>query len=90
MGDYNQTRTDWDLLQASSSEGQSFVDMIMESFLTQHVKEGTREDNILDLVLSSEADMVENLEVACPISNSDHKVLYWKLVIETCLSGTEQ
>ena len=37
MGDFNQRDIDWELLQACSNEGQIFVDMVMESFLTQHV-----------------------------------------------------
>ena len=90
MGDFNQNDINWELLQASSVCGQIFVDTILESFLTQHVMEGTPEANILDLVLSSEPEMVENLEVTCPISNSDHKVIYWDLICETCTSSSEQ
>ena len=32
---------------------------------------------MLDLVFSSEPDMVEDLFVDCPVANSDHKVCVW-------------
>src|SRR2546425_1757221 len=37
--------------------------------------------NILDLVLSSDLNMVNDLEVQCPIANSDHHVLRWNISI---------
>ena len=35
-------------------EDQQFLFFIQESFLTQHVLEPTREENVLDIVLSSQ------------------------------------
>jgi hypothetical protein len=44
----------------------------MDSFLLQHVQEPTRENNVLDLVLSSTEGVVDNLEVKEHLGNSDH------------------
>src|SRR3989442_888635 len=85
MGDFNHADIDWDSLQASSSGGKKFLDTINDLFLTQHVQGKTRGDSILDLVLSTEKDMVEDLLISNPISNSDHSVLLWNLECETVM-----
>ena len=58
-------------------EGCEFVKLINDCFLTQHVRNPTRENNILDLVLTTEADMVDDVFVDSPLSNSDHNILSW-------------
>ena len=52
----------------------------MTVFLVQHVDKPTREGNILDLVLTSEPNMVEEVSVQCPVSSSDHNVILFRLV----------
>ena len=41
-------------------------------FLTQHVLEPTREKNVLDIVLSSQKELVDNVKIFEPLGNSDH------------------
>ena len=43
-------------------EDQQFIFLIQESFLTQHVLEPTRGENVLDIVLSSQKELVDNLK----------------------------
>ena len=43
------------------STDQQFLLLIQDSFLTQHVLEPTRGDNVLDLVVSSQNDLVDNV-----------------------------
>jgi endonuclease/exonuclease/phosphatase family metal-dependent hydrolase len=62
MGDFNYPGINWETFE-SNNHGQAFRDLVMENFLIQHVREPTRESNVLDLVLSSNDGMVENLEV---------------------------
>ena len=62
MGDFNYPNIDWDLLESDQC-GSSFLDLIQHCFLVQHVQTATRDNNILDLVLTSEEGMVEGLEV---------------------------
>ena len=56
-GDFNYRGINWDLLQ-SDSEGQKFLDVILDCFMDQHVRQPTRGKNILDLVFSTEGTMI--------------------------------
>ena len=82
MGDFNYGDIDWGLMQ-SGCIGKDFMDLIHDQYLTQHVEKGTRGQTILDLVISSEPDMVEDLEVVNPVANSDHCAVVWRLVVKT-------
>src|SRR6218665_854172 len=49
---------------------------------TQHVMEPTRWKNILDLVITSDENMIETLSVGEHFNTSDHQVVRWGLVME--------
>lgn len=83
MGDFNYGEINWESLHAGSHYSDLFMKVVNDAFLTQHVLVNTRRNSILDLILSSEPDMVEDLLVSSPIANSDHCVIYWKLIFET-------
>ena len=53
------------------------MELIQDCFLIQYVVAPTRGNNVLDLVLSAEVGMVENLEIREYFSNSDHNLLVW-------------
>ena len=65
MGDFNYGDIDWDSM-SSTGQGSKFIDLVQDCFLEQHVKEATRGDNTLDLVLSTEPTLVEDVTVGCP------------------------
>jgi len=79
MGDFNYKDINWQDLEAEGGTQSEFLNMINDCFLTQHVKLPTRGKNILDLILTSDPTMVEEVEVTCPISNSDHNLLSWRI-----------
>ena len=54
------------------------LDIVNSHFLTQHVKQPTRGHNILDLVFTSNSDMVTNLEVQSGISDYDTIIFMFK------------
>ena len=54
MGDFNHGHIQWKSLESTGGEDQQFLFLIQESFLTQHVLEPTRGENVLDKVLSSQ------------------------------------
>jgi hypothetical protein len=81
MGDFNYPGINWETFE-SNNHGQAFRDLVMENFLIQHVREPTRESNVLDLVLSSNDGMVENLEVKEHLGNSDHNTICWNLICD--------
>ena len=57
---------------STGSEDQQFLFLIQDSFLTQHVLEPTRGENVLDIVLSSQKEFVDNVKILEPLGNSDH------------------
>ena len=77
MGDYNYPGIDWSVGVGDSLSAQTFMNTIEDCGLTQHVEAPTRGNAILDLVLTSEPDMIDNVEILGTIENSDHNLLSW-------------
>ena len=53
MGDFNHGNIKWYTLQSTGVEDQTFLCIVQDNFLTQHVLEPTRAARIIDIVLSS-------------------------------------
>ena len=55
-----------------------FFYLVQDSFLTQHVLEPTRGENVLDIVLSSQKECVDNVKICEPLGCSDqnHNIFY--------------
>lgn len=79
MGDFNCPSINWKSLDCNSQDI-SFRDLIMDCYLIQHVDSPTRENNILDLVMTSEVAMVSDLIVKEHLGNSDHNIITWRFV----------
>jgi len=60
-----------------------FVDSLEDHFLVQDVKNNTRKDSLLDLVMTSEPDMVDTVNVLGNFATSDHNLLQWTLNVKT-------
>ena len=73
MGDFN-THVDWET-RDSSGENALLLEFVNDEFLTQWVREPTRGGNILDLVLTTEDDIIEDLSVGEEIGGSDHRLV---------------
>ena len=76
MGDFNYPDINW-LSLTADNKGNKFIKLILDCYLEQQVHLPTRSNNILDLVLTSEVAIKEDICVLPPISNSDHNVLIW-------------
>ena len=63
MGDFNHGNIKWDTLQSTGVEDQMFFCLEQDNFLTQHVFEPTRAARILDIVLSSQKEFVDNVVI---------------------------
>ena len=63
-----------------------FIKIVQDCFLTQHVQEPTRQSNILDLVLTIEPNMIDNLTVKENFSASDHQIVECELIAETVVN----
>ena len=63
MGDFNHGNIKWDTLQSTGVEDSMFLCLVQDNFLTQHVLEPTRAARVLDIVLSSQKEFVDNVRV---------------------------
>ena len=86
VGDFNYPHIDWENMEYSE-DNDEFVELLQDNFLVQHVDAPTRGDNILDLVLSNEVSMVEDLKILEHFSTSDHNMVEFQLVLKTCVSN---
>ena len=59
----NHGHIQWNYLESTGIEDQQFLFLIQDSFLTQHVLEPTRGENVLDIVLSSQKELVDNVKI---------------------------
>ena len=57
----------------------NFVD---EHFLFQHVHENTNDKNVLDLVFSTDEDIIEDLIVGEKFNTSDHRIIRFNVLVE--------
>lgn len=75
LGDFNLPEINWETICASRSSDHTTLlcKIINDNFLTQLVKDSTREESILDLVLVSSPDLVHDLTVGQPFS--DHNLM---------------
>ena len=55
--------------------------LVQANFLTQHVLEPTRAARVLDIVLSSQKEFVDNVEIQEPLGSSDHNQLLFKAIL---------
>ena len=85
MREFNFPGINWVTLETDATESK-ISDLTQECFLTQHVLKRTRYDNILNLVLSSEENMVEELFVLEHLANSDQNIITWKTTYETVIN----
>ena len=81
MGDFNYPDIDWHTSHGQSPASQKFVNSIEDGFMTQHVMEGTCNGAILDLVITSETDMVDSVSVLNSLGTSDHNMLEWDVYL---------
>ena len=66
---------------AFTKEGESFLKLTLDCFLTQHIKEPTRGGIILDLVLSKPGELVADVEITEPLGTSDRNVAKFKIPV---------
>jgi len=81
LSDFNNAGLNWDNTMedtnCATAEGRLFKDCIDDNFLIQNVTQvtqPTRGNNILDLVISSQLDLVSNVSIINALSTSDHNM----------------
>ena len=86
MGDFNHGNIKWDTLQSTGVEDSTFLCLVQDNFLTQHVLEPTRAARVLDIVLS----FVDNVEIQEPLGSSDHNQLHFNINIKSDKTKVKQ
>src|SRR6218665_1637188 len=81
MWDFNY-HIDWENSEGERESDRIFLDFIETSFMRQHVMEPTRGKNVLDFVITSDENMIENASVGEHFNTSDCQVVRWGLVME--------
>ena len=79
-GDFNVPEIDWTTVTTTKGQNhvsQTLIDTMRDLFLHQHIDQPTRHRhgqnaNILDLVITNEEEMVENLQYHPGLGASDH------------------
>ena len=90
MGDFNHGNITWDTLQSTGVEDSTFLCLVQDNFLTQHVLEPTRAARVLDIVLSSQKEFVDNVEIQEPLGSSDHNQLHFNINIKSDKTKVKQ
>ena len=81
FGDFNYLNIKWKKLDAYCTSKHS-LNKVTNLFLTQHVKQPTRWPNSLDLVFTTEPEMVNDVEVREHLTNCDNNFLTWELACD--------
>ena len=82
MGDFNHGHIKWTSLQSPGIEDQEFLNLVQDSFLFQHVLEPIRDKNVLDIVLSSQKEFVDNVNICEPLGCSDHNQIHFIIKVK--------
>ena len=83
MGDFNHGHIQCKFLESTGGEDQQLLFLIQDSFLTQHVVESTRGESVIDIVLSSQNELVYNVKIHEPLGNSDHNQIHFDIKIKS-------
>ena len=90
MGDFNHGNMKWDTMQSTGVEDQKFLCLVQDNFLTQHVLEPTRATRVLDIVLSSQKELVDNVNIKEPLGSSDHNQMHFNINIKSDRTKVKQ
>lgn len=80
-GDFNFPKHNWgETIVNDNPFSIPIINFINENNLTQHVKESTRENSILDLVFSNPNNLLSGIDVIENFSISDHKIVSFDIL----------
>ena len=90
MGDFNHGHIQWKSLQSMGREDHKFLVLVQDTFLSQHVLEPTRGENVLDIVLSSQNELVDNVKICEPLGSSDHNQIHFTIKVKSERNSKKQ
>ena len=75
------TIPDWESHTAENKDN-NLLQFCLDNFMTQFVVNPTRGSNILDIVLSTDEEIIKNVDIKPPLANSDHNMVQFNLMTE--------
>ena len=87
MGDFNLPNIDWTLERPTPLPINKLMQLLADNNHTQHVHETTRQNNILDLVISRE-ELIVNLKIREKIGN--HQAMTFSIKTENGNRASEK
>ena len=90
MGDFNHGNIKWDAQQSTGVEDQTFMWLVQDYFLTQHVLEPIRAARVLYIVKSSQKEFADNVVIQEPLGSSDHNQLHFNSNIKSDKTKVKQ
>ena len=84
MGDVNHGNIKWDTQHSTGIEDQKLLCLVQDNFLTQHVQEPTRAARVLDIVLSSQKEFVDNVVIQEPLGSNNINITSDKTKVKQC------
>ena len=98
MGDFNFPEIDWinnRVKGSQESEPQRFYDLLQDEFLVQHVCKPTRvrgnqKPSLIDLVISKDENMIDEIQHLAPLGSSDHEGLTWTYVTHSSVRTAKE
>ena len=90
MGEFNLPEINWDNLSYPPS-CENFVNALLEANLTQVVHTATTDNAILDLIFTTEASCIQNIDILEPLGTLEHNMVLLELGFVTSgPSGTNR
>ena len=81
MGDFNLPNIDWILgYPPTPAPGSKVLELVADNNLTQHAHEPTRQNDVLDLVMTTEEEIVSYVKIGNKIG--DHQTVYFSIETE--------
>ena len=71
-------------------EDQKLLCLVQDNFLTQRVLEPTRATRVLDIVLSSQKELVYNVKIKETLGSSDHNQMHFNINIKSDRTKVKQ
>ena len=70
-------------VESAEVDDHQFLLLTQDCFLTQHILEPIRGGNVLDLILSSQNELVDNVKVHKSFGSSDHNQIHFNIKVKT-------
>ena len=75
MGDFNYPEIDWINGTSGTVKGQKFKNLLQDNFMVQFIEAPTRNDALLDLIISNHAELITNVQIKEHLGSSDHNMI---------------